>query len=142
MISLAEGRTLIDRHAPRRTAVALLACVVVASASNYYAVFAVLALLFVVPIAALARRSWATVVQGVLVLGAIGIVFGLCHAPPVIYAAKHGRDTQIAERSPAESEGFALKLTQMVLPRPDHRVEFLARRLSEARWAISEADCA
>jgi hypothetical protein len=138
VISLAEGRRLIDRKARGRTAITLLACVVVASASNYYAVFAVLALLFVVPVAALARRSRPTVVQGLLVLAAIGIVFGLCHAPPVIYASEHGRNTAIAERSPAESEDFGLKLTQMVLPRPDHRLGFLARRSKayEARTTL------
>ena len=128
VVALAEGRTLIDRHDRRRTAITLLACVVVASASNYYAVFAVLALLLVVPVAALAQRSRAMLVQGVHVLAAIGLVFGACHAPPVIYAAEHGRNTEIAERSPAESEDFGLKLTQMVLPRPDHRIGALARR--------------
>ncbi len=127
-VALAEGRTLIDRHDKRRTAITLLACVVVASASNYYAVFAVLALLLVVPVAALAQRSRQMAVQGALVLAAIGIVFALCHAPPVIYAAEHGRNDAIAERSPQESEDFGLKLTQMVLPRPDHRIAALARR--------------
>jgi phosphoglycerol transferase len=139
VIALAEGRTLIGRGAPRRSAITLLACVVVASASNYYAVFTMLALLFVVPVAALARRSLTTVVQGALVLAAIGIVFGLCHAPPVLYAADHGRNTAIAERSPQESEIFGLKLTQMVLPRPDHRLGFLARRSKayEARTPLT-----
>ena len=138
VVSLAEGRTLVARAAPRRTAITLLACVVVASASNYYAVFAVLALLFVVPIAALARRSWATVAQAALVLAVIAVVFGLCHAPPVLYAAEHGRNTAIAERQPQESEQFGLKLTQMVMPRPDHRLGFLARRATgyEARTTL------
>ena len=128
VVALAEGRTLLDRHDRRRTAITLLVCVVVASASNYYAVFAALALLLVVPLVAVAQRSRAMVVQGALVLAAIGVVFALCHAPAVIYAQEHGRNTAIAERSPAESEDFGLKLTQMVLPRPDHRLEALARR--------------
>ncbi|MEA2150424.1 MAG: hypothetical protein QOD69_2254 [Solirubrobacteraceae bacterium] len=128
VVALSEGRTLIARGDRRRTAITLLVCAVVASASNYYAVFAMLAILFVVPVAALAQRSPRIVLQGALVLVAIGIVFGLCHAPPVIYAKEHGRNTAIAERGPAESEDFGLKLTQMVLPRPDHRIGALARR--------------
>jgi phosphoglycerol transferase len=138
VVALAEGRTLLDRRDKRRTAITLLVCAVVASASNYYAVFAMIALLLVVPVAALAQRSRPMAVQGLLVLVAIGIVFGLCHAPPVIYASEHGRDTAIAERQPVESEDFGLKLTQMVLPRPDHRLGFLARRGAayEARTRI------
>lgn len=104
VVSLAEGRTLVGRAAGRRrTIIALAACVVVASASNYYAVFAMLTLLGVVSIAALALRSRAILVQGALVLAAIAIPFGLIHAPPVIYASEHGRNAAIAERSPAES---------------------------------------
>jgi hypothetical protein len=138
VVCLAEGRTLIGRGSWRRTALVLLACAVVGSASNYYAVFAALALLFVVPLAALARRSWPMIVQGALVLAAIGVVFAACHAPPVLYAGKHGRNTAIAERQPQESEQFGLKLTQMVMPRPDHRLQAFARRAKayEARTTL------
>jgi phosphoglycerol transferase len=138
VVTLAEGRTLVDRRAPGRTAIALLACVVVASASTYYAVFAALALLFVVPIAALARRSWASIAQGAIVLAVIGVVFAACHAPPVLYAHEHGRNTAIAERAPAESAQYGLKHTQKVMPRPDHRLGFLARRATayEARTTL------
>ncbi|HTN23353.1 MAG TPA: hypothetical protein VL120_05165 [Solirubrobacteraceae bacterium] len=139
VVALSEGRTLIGRADRRRTALTLFVCAVVASASNYYAVFAMLAILFVVPVAALARRSGRIALQGLFVLVAIAIVFGICHAPPVIYAHEHGRNTAIAERGPAESEDFGLKLTQMVLPRPDHRIEALARRARayEARTPIT-----
>ncbi len=128
VIALAEGRTLLDRADRRRTLLTLAACVVVASASNYYAVFTMLALVLVVGLAALAWRSRAMAVQGALVLAAIGVVFALCHAPPVIHVAKHGRDPAVAVRSPGESEAFGLKLAQMVIPRPDHRIGLLARR--------------
>lgn len=128
VVALSEGRTLIDRADRRRTAITLLVCAVVASASNYYAVFAMLAILLVVGLVALAQRSRRMVAQGALVLAAIGFVFAIAHAPTVIYAWDHGRNTAIAERGPAESEDFGLKLTQMVLPRPDHRVEALAAR--------------
>ena len=128
VIALADGRTLLDRRDRRRTAMTLAACVVVASASNYYAVFTMLALVLVVPLAALAWRSRAMAIQGVLVLAAVGLVFALLHAPPVIHAAEHGRNSAVAVRSAGESEAFGLKLAQMVIPRPDHRIGLLARR--------------
>jgi hypothetical protein len=138
VVALSEGRRLIDRADRRRTAITLLVCAVVASASNYYAVFALLAILFVVPLAALAQRSRTIAVQGLLVLAAIIVVFGICHAPTVIYGWQNGHNAAIAERGPAESEDFGLKLTQMVLPRPDHRIEALAARgrAYEARTPI------
>lgn len=128
VVALAEGRTLLDRRRRRRTATTLAVCAVVASASNYYAVFTMLALVLVVSLAALAWRSRWMAIQGLLVLAAIGAVFALCHAPPVVYAMEHGRNEAVAQRSAGESELFGLKLTQMVIPRPNHRVGFLARR--------------
>ena len=128
VIALAEGRTLLDRADRRRTAMTLAACVVVASASNYYAVFTMLALVLVVPLAALAWRSRAMAIQGALVLAAVGLVFAALHAPPVIHAAKEGRNSAVAVRSAGESEAFGLKLAHMVIPRPEHRVGLLARR--------------
>ncbi|HUR85587.1 MAG TPA: hypothetical protein VMY78_09595 [Solirubrobacteraceae bacterium] len=128
VVALAEGRTLLHRADRPRTLLTLAACVVVASASNYYAVFTMLVLVLVVGLAAPAWRSRAMAIQGVLVLAAIGFVFAVIHAPPVINAAEHGRDAAVAARSPGESEAFGLKLAQMVIPRPDHRLGLLARR--------------
>lgn len=128
VVALAEGRTLLQRRDRRRTLITLAACVVVATASNYYAVFSMLTLLLVVPVAALAWRSRRMALQGLLVLAAIGVVFGLIHAPAVVYAIEHGRNELVARRAPAESELFGLKLTNMVIPRPNHRLGPLARR--------------
>ena len=126
VVALAEGRTLLDRRHRSRTAATLAACVVAASASNYYAIFTMLALVLVVPLAALAWRSRQMVVQGLLVLATIGTVFALCHAPVLVHIARHGTN-EVGRRAPTESEGYGLTLTRMVLPRPQHRVGPLAR---------------
>ena len=128
VMCVAEGRALLSRAAPRRTLAIVAICVVAGAASDYYAVFGVLVLLAVVPIAALARRSRGIALQGAGVLAIVSASFLLCSSPAIIYPLEHGANTAVAQRAPAESELFGLKLAYMVLPRPGHRLAFMARR--------------
>ena len=130
VVTVAEGRRMLDRarDARRRTLLVIGVCVVVGVASNYYAVFALLMLVTVVPVAALARRSRTIALQGAAVAAIVAGSFALAHAPAVVYPLVHGANPGVAERQPSDSELFGLKLTYMVIPRPEHRVGFLARR--------------
>ena len=128
VVAVAEGRQLVSRAAPRRTLAVVAICLVAGAASNYYAVFALLVLLTVIPVAAIARRSRRIAVQGAAVTALVGLSFALCHAPAIIYPLNHGANDRVAKRQPAESELFGLKLAYMVIPRPQHRVGFMARR--------------
>ncbi|MGH2943508.1 MAG: hypothetical protein ACRDLN_12125, partial [Solirubrobacteraceae bacterium] len=130
-VTLAEGRTLLDRGRPRRTLVVAVACLLVGAAANYYAVFALLVLLTVVPVAALARRSRRIALQGAAVTALVAASFALCHAPAIVYPLVSGPNEDVAERQPGESELFGLKLANMVIPRPGHRVGAMARRGEE-----------
>ncbi len=126
VVTLAEGRRVIDRSAPRRTALVVAGCLLVGAASNYYAVFALLSLLAVIPVAALARRSRRIALQGAAVVALVGASFVLCHAPAIIYPLGHGANTAVADRGPEESERYALTLGRLVIPRPNHRIGALA----------------
>jgi phosphoglycerol transferase len=128
VVSLAEGRRLFSRDARRRTLLIVGACFVVGAASNYYAVFALVVLLTVVPVAAIARRSPRIVLQGLAVTALVAGTFALCHAPAIVYPLVHGANDNVAQREARESELFGLKLAYMVIPRPEHRVGFMARR--------------
>ena len=58
----------------------------------------------------------------------VGVIGGMClfnDLPSVIYTHEHGRNTLVAQRLPQESELYALKLVEMVLPVPDHRIPAL-----------------
>jgi hypothetical protein len=127
-VSLAEGRQLLDRAKGRRTLLVAAACFVVGAASNYYAVFAMIVLLTVVPVAAIARRSPRIALRGLAVTALVAATFTLCHSPAIVYPLVHGANDTVAQRKPAESELFGLKLAYMVIPRPQHRVAFMARR--------------
>jgi hypothetical protein len=128
VVSLAEGRTLLGSATRRRTLLVVAACIVVGAASNYYAVFAMVVLVTVVPVAAIARRSPRIAVQGVAVTALVAATFALGHAPAIVYPLVHGANENVAEREASESELFGLKLAYMVIPRPQHRVAFMARR--------------
>ena len=128
VVCVAEGRVLFDRSRPLRTAGFVAICVVGGAASNYYAVFGLLVLLALVPVAALARRSRPIALQGAAVVAVVGASFALCHAPAILYPLQHGSNDAVAKRAPAESELFGLKLAYMVLPRPQHRIELMARQ--------------
>ena len=129
---LAEGRSLIHRAAPRaRTLLVVGACLVVGAGASYYAIFAVLVLLTVVPVAAIARRSRAIALQGAAVTALVVAGFALANAPAFIHSIQHGANDSVAVRQPGESELFGLKLADMVIPRNTHRIGFLARRGQE-----------
>ncbi|MDQ3724050.1 MAG: hypothetical protein M3376_13530, partial [Actinomycetota bacterium] len=129
---LAEGRSLIRRAAPRgRTLLTVGACLLVGAGASYYAIFALLVLLTVVPTAAIARRSRAIALQGAAVTALVAASFALANAPAIVYPMLHGANDSVAMRQPGESEVFGLKLASMVIPRNTHRVDALARRGQE-----------
>ncbi len=135
-VSLAEGRTLFDRAAKRRTLLAVGVCLVAGAASNYYAIFALCVLLFIVPIAAIARRSRCVALQGTIVIALVGASFALAHSPAIVHPMIHGENEAVAQRGAGESELFGLKLAYMVIPRPEHRIGALARR-GERYFAVT-----
>ena len=129
VVIVAEGRSLIRRDAPRgRILLVIGACLVVGAGSSYYAIFALLVLLTVVPVAAIARRSLAIALQGAAVTALVVAGFALANAPALVYPMLRGANDSVAVRQPGESELFGLKLADMVIPRNTHRIGALARR--------------
>lgn len=128
VVALVEGRALVERGSRRGTLTTLAACALVGAASNYYAIFALLALVVVIPIAALARRSKRLAIQGALVTAAVCASFALSHAPALVNIVENGPNDRVGQRHPRESEMLGLKLTQMVIPRAEHRLRLMAVR--------------
>jgi phosphoglycerol transferase len=104
----------------------LLLCVVIGSCGVYYAVFAII-ILIAASLASGARlRSWAPPAQAAVIIIAIGAVIFINDLPTAIYRHEHGTDPIAAHRLPQESEIYALKLAEMVLPVPGNRIPALA----------------
>ncbi|MEJ7764305.1 MAG: hypothetical protein WKF86_02310, partial [Acidimicrobiales bacterium] len=109
-----------------RTALIVLLCAAIASASVYYAVFTSILL----GTAALARgvlsRSRRALTEGLAAVGVIGLFVALNQLPTILYRLRHGPNPLVAIREPAETEFYGLKLIQLVLPVPGHRLGPLA----------------
>ncbi|MGH2915572.1 MAG: hypothetical protein ACRDMX_11345 [Solirubrobacteraceae bacterium] len=130
-----DGRLFRARVAPSpvifrlltwRNAFTVLVCVMIGSLGVYYAVFAALLIATAGALAPLASRSWRPLLHA---LGVVALIGGTAFAndlPIAIYRSQHGSDALVAARIPAESELYALKLAEMMLPVPGHRIAALA----------------
>jgi phosphoglycerol transferase len=116
-----------------RDAWVVVACVVLASSGAYYAFFGLLLIGVGGVVAAAARRTWRPVVSALMHLSIIGLVFVANLAPSFAYWMREGSNPAVAHRYPSETETFGLRISQLLIPRPDHRVDLLARAAARSR---------
>lgn len=110
----------------RRRIVTLALCLVAATGGTYYAVFTV-ALLAAASLVSLALRRRARVVgSGLAAAAVVAVLAAAQFTPTLVHDLVHGR-LDVGRRSPSESEIFGLRIAELVLPLPTHRLEFLAR---------------
>lgn len=121
-----HGRTWGDALVSRTTGT-LLIIVLVATSSSYYAVFFAL-LLGVAGLGRLIagggwRRFW-----GALSVGVVTVVVVIVNSlPDLIYSWINGPNSEALTRSPVDSEIYAFKLTQLLLPLRSSRLPILGR---------------
>jgi phosphoglycerol transferase len=115
-------------------------CALIASASGsfYYAGFTVVLLAAATLIRFAFTLDLATLATGCATSVAI-VAISTAHATPtLLYWHEHGRVPDVAERQPFESEYYSLRLTQLILPAINHRLEPFARaRETYGRWGPS-----
>jgi phosphoglycerol transferase len=119
-----------------RSPVATIVCGLIAGASGiYYAFFSS----YLVVVAILATLGspyrWKSLRRGLVVLAIVAGTTLANVAPSIAYRIAHGPNDQLAVRAYSDSERYGLKLIQLVLPRPEHRIE-AARQMNE-RYAKS-----
>ncbi len=104
--------------------VALL-LVALSSFGVYFAFFGLILLALFALMGVAAHRTLA-VLKAPLAAGAvITLGVGLNVLPNVIYTWKNGVNLEVAQRMPVETEIYALKLTHLVMPHLQHRLNFL-----------------
>jgi phosphoglycerol transferase len=101
----------------------VLALMVLASFGIYYALFGCMVLAICAVLAATWQRSWLHLGAGLLATGCVVMGVLLNVAPSLVDIALHGENREGVNRLAAESELYALKITQLLLPRSDHRLE-------------------
>ena len=126
VLAVLGDRPLWGRWRLTLTTLGLCAVIAFASAGYYYAAFTVILVGGVAVVRAVVARSWRPLKQGAPVVGAILALSLLTLAPSFVYWAKHGTNYEAAHRWRWESDFYALKLTQLVLPHDQHRIDWLA----------------
>jgi len=101
--------------------------VLIGSGGAYYAVFALLLFAVALAMNALARAGRPVLVQTAAVAAVIGVTLLANMAPDILYDREHGANPELAQRIPAEAEFYGLKLSALLLPREDHRIDRLGR---------------
>jgi hypothetical protein len=110
----------------RRTAGTVLSLALLGTASSYYSIFTLM-LLTVGGVATLLHgwrwRSLLGIVAAQVILMIVMVVNML---PNMVYQLRHGANLAALQRSPNLTETHALKLSQLLLPVPYHRIHALA----------------
>ena len=107
----------------KKNALHALALIVLASFGIYYALFGWMVLALCAVLAALWQRSWRHLGAGMLAAGCVVLGVLLNVAASLVHITLHGENREGVSRLAAESELYALKITQLLLPRADHRLE-------------------
>ena len=101
----------------------VLSLLVLAAFGIYYALFGSMVLFVCALLAAILYRSWSHLRIGLIACGVVCLGVLLNVAPSLLHLSAMGPNLEGVNRFPAESELYGLKLTQMLLPRGDHRLD-------------------
>jgi phosphoglycerol transferase len=127
MLRVLGHEPLLDGWKSRRTWATVALCVVVGTGGLYYAAFSVLLLLAASIVVLAVRRSLRAGAAGGILAAAIALVVLCQQVPTIVHDLRHGRVRTATTREPAESDVFGLRVAQLVLPLPEHRISFLGR---------------
>jgi phosphoglycerol transferase len=125
----------------RKLLLLLICMLVLASFGVYYALFGVIILASAGVMNAVKTRNTHGARKAALLITAT--VFGVFIniAPNIIGTYKNGPNPEVAQRSAIESEIYGMKMMQLLMPRPDHRVGKLggiAQRYNQATPLVNE----
>lgn len=109
---------------PAATTVLIVA--ILGTSSSYYSVFFLILLATAGLFCLIRDRSWKRFWGAAVAGGATVVVMVINMIPDSIYSWINGQNPMGLERSAGEAEFFALKLSQLLLPWPGHRISTLA----------------
>lgn len=120
---MANGREA--RLTRSRAALAVAICVVGALTGVYYAIFGILMLAFVGVARALTTRSLRPFWSSLLLAGVMALTLLAALSPNLSYVQRNGRNPEVGRRIATESEIYGLKIVNLLLPTPGHRIPAL-----------------
>lgn len=131
-LALRMASPLINAAQPRRRRIAGVAAVVLASVwcgttGVYYAFFTCIVLAVAAIVHCLQQRSVKPAVRAGGFVSVIVLCVALQLIPTQMLNRQDGPNASVAKRLLVESEIYSLRLAQMVLPVPNHRIPLLAK---------------
>jgi phosphoglycerol transferase len=116
-----------DKRSSRlRWIASIVLCLLHASAGVYYA-FLSCYLFVIAGLAAALKLNKLRPLYSAIVLVAVttgGVLANVGHS--ILYNLEHGKNPEVAVRGPVEAEIYGMKITQLLMPIWDHRIERLA----------------
>jgi phosphoglycerol transferase len=91
--------------------------------TEYYAFYTCFLLLIAGICATFYHNKMAPFISALLLVIIIAGSFLVALLPSIIHVANHGKNLNVAERTVHESENYALKITQMLLPTKNHHIK-------------------
>jgi len=134
LLELRRGRRArrVDvRLARSRALLALAICVAAALTGVYYAVFTMILLVFAAMARGLTARSFRPFLSSLLLGAVTAATLMIALIPNLAYAQRHGSNPEAGRRVATESEIYGLKIVNLVLPTPGHRIPALDLRFAE-----------
>lgn len=130
-----------SKSAIKKSLLLFLLCILIASFGVYYALFGVILLIFSGIAGYLKKRDFASLKNSIIITSMVifGVIINV--APNIVNKVTNGSNPEVAVRSPAEAEIYGFKLTQLLLPRSDHRnasLASMAQRYNSDRPLINE----
>jgi phosphoglycerol transferase len=126
-LAVLGGDDLLGRRRGLLITGALAAVVALASGSFYYSAFTVVLVAAASLLRFVGTRERRALLAGGFVVGVLVAVSLVQLAPTIAYRAANGRNEQVAKRFSHESEVYSLKLTQLVFPLDEHRIDAIGR---------------
>ncbi len=131
-----QGDRWMPALARPRSVISMGVCFLVGLGGVYYAFFAAFFIAGSAVIATLVDREWRRLVGAAALMAAI-VLGVLIATAPYTLAADRSAAPSVAERSPVEASLYGLKLTEMLLPTPGHRIPALAALTAGYRTGLA-----
>lgn len=96
--------------------------IVLGGSGVYYAFFSMLFIGAAGCYAILRQRNWVYGMTGLACAAIIGLSTGAAMLPKAIYEMRAGSSAQVADRNPVEESVYSLKIAELFLPNPEHRI--------------------
>ncbi len=109
----------------------VIASVIAAASGLYYAFFAVYLLFFAGMVASIEKKRWLPIIRAIILIAIISATIFINTLPTFFAKLQHGPNLEIAQRNPAESEFYGLKISQLLFPTDQHHISHLANFKSQ-----------